>query len=137
MSTSLSSSDVALLAAALTKRRSQVRNDVHSQLHQHGLETHVDAALPNRREDTDDDGAADIAAQMDIAAVTRVADELAELDQALQRLADGEYGDCIECGESISRDRLYINPAAIRCAECQQFAERSARVARLTQRAAS
>lgn len=127
--------DIKTLAAALQRRRLQLGSAVHERLHRHGLEVHDDAALPNRREDTDDDAAADTAAQMDIASVARVADELAALDGALERLAEGCYGVCIECGEAVSRARLFANPAASRCAECQQFTERSARVARLTQRA--
>lgn len=130
----LSPADVQTLAASLRQRREQLGSAVHDRLHRHGLDSHDDAALPNRREDTDDDAAADTAARMDIASVARVAEELAALDTALERLTEGRYGICVECGEWISRARLFANPAAPRCAECQQFTERSARVARLTQR---
>jgi DnaK suppressor protein len=131
MPSPLSDSDLQSLAAALKQRRSQVGDVVQERLHQHGLVSHEDAALPNRREETDDDAAADTAARMDILAVARDADELAGLDNALKRLAEGEYGICVECGETIARDRLYANPAATRCAECQQFAEHTARLARM------
>jgi len=130
MRSPLSESDLQSLAAALKQRRAQVGDVVQQRLHQHGLVTHEDAALPNRREETDDEAAADTAARMDIIAVARNADELAGLDSALQRLAEGEYGICVECGETIARDRLYANPAALRCAECQQFAEHTERLAR-------
>lgn len=132
MVTPLSSSDLELLAASLRARRAATGGAVHDRLHRHGLTTHEDAALPNRREDTDDDAAADTAARMDIAAVARAADEIESLDGALQRIADGDYGLCSECGEDIARARLFANPAATRCAECQQFVERTARIARLT-----
>jgi RNA polymerase-binding transcription factor DksA len=65
-------------------------------------------------------------------AVAREAEELAGLESALRRLSEGEYGVCTECGEPIARERLFANPAATRCAECQQFAERAARHARAT-----
>ena len=52
--------------------------------------------------------------------------------KSMQRLAEGEYGICTECGDEIARERLFANPAATRCADCQQFAERTARVARVT-----
>ena len=128
----LSDRDLESLSAALRQRRAQVGTDVQDRLHRHGLLTHDDAALPNRREETDDEAAADTAARMDIAAVAREAEELACLDSALRRLSEGEYGICIECGEPIARERLFANPAATRCAECQQFIERSARLARAT-----
>ncbi len=126
----LSARDLESLSAALKQRRAQVGSGVQDRLHRHGLVEHEDAALPNRREETDDEAAADTAAHMDIAAVAREAEELARLESALRRLSEGEYGLCTECGDPIARERLFANPAATRCAECQQFAERTARLAR-------
>lgn len=128
----LSETDLQSLSAALKQRRAQVGTEVQERLHRHGLVTHDDAALPNRREETDDEAAADTAARMDILAVARDAEELAGLESALKRLSEGEYGICVECGDTIARERLFANPAATRCAECQQFAERTARLARVT-----
>jgi DnaK suppressor protein len=128
----LSESDLKSLHATLIQRRAQLGSEVQDLLHRHGLVTHEDAALPNHREETDDDAAADTAARMDIAAVARDAEELASLERALQRVSEGEYGICAECGEPIVRARLFANPAATRCAECQQFVERTARVVRAT-----
>lgn len=128
----LSDRDLESLSAALRQRRAQVGVEVQERLHRHGLVTHEDAALPNRREETDDEAAADTAAQMDIAVVARDAEELAILESALKRVAEGEYGNCTECGEPIARARLFANPAATRCAECQQFVERAVRHARAT-----
>jgi DnaK suppressor protein len=110
--------------------RAAVGHAVSKQLHQHGLDSHDDAALPNRREDTDYDAAAETATSMDIAHVARDAEELALLDAALARVASGDYGACIDCGEDIARARLSANPAAARCTECQERCERAALVAR-------
>jgi DnaK suppressor protein len=128
----LSERDLASLGAVLRQRRVEVGRGVRELLHRDGLVTHEDAALPNRRQETDDDAAADTAARMDIAAVARDADELARLERALQRMAAGDYGVCAECGDPIARERLYANPAATLCADCQQFAERTARIVRAT-----
>jgi RNA polymerase-binding protein DksA len=130
MVTALSRADLDRLHAMLKERRAHVCNEVQERLHRHGLSTHDDAALPNRREDTDDEAAAESATRMDIAGVSRDAQELASLDLALGRVESGEYGECLECGETIALERLYANPAATRCAECQQIVERSARLAR-------
>lgn len=40
------------------------------------------------------------------------------LDQALRRMAEGEYGYCADCGEFIGMKRLEIDPAALRCVRC-------------------
>ena len=128
----LSRSDLETLHALLKQRRARVGDAVQDRLHRHGLNTHEDAALPNRREDTDDDAAAATATHLDIASVARNAQELAALETALERVSQGDYGDCVECGEPIARERLYANPAATRCTDCQQFAERAERVVRAT-----
>ena len=47
-----------------------------------------------------------------------VARELAELDAALERLADGTYGVCTSCGGPIPRERLRLLPAATLCVPC-------------------
>jgi RNA polymerase-binding transcription factor DksA len=50
--------------------------------------------------------------------------ELAEIAALRERLANGTYGECIECGEPIPTARLKVNPTARRCAECQSRHEK-------------
>ncbi|HET9015637.1 MAG TPA: TraR/DksA family transcriptional regulator [Thermomicrobiaceae bacterium] len=52
--------------------------------------------------------------------------ELAEIDQALQRIERGTYGRCIDCGEPIDPARLRALPTAARCFRCQERHERAA-----------
>ena len=52
------------------------------------------------------------------AADARRAAEIRRIDAALIRVAEGEYGYCVECGEAISPRRLEIDPAAPRCSAC-------------------
>jgi len=40
------------------------------------------------------------------------------IEAALTRIADGEYGYCVECGEEIPQKRLELNPAAALCVRC-------------------
>jgi len=49
---------------------------------------------------------------------------LHDITLAQQRMADGSYGSCIDCGEDIPLARLTAQPIAIRCAGCQTEAER-------------
>ena len=44
--------------------------------------------------------------------------EIAQTQQALKRLADGTYGQCISCGRAISPGRLKAIPAAALCINC-------------------
>ena len=52
------------------------------------------------------------------AAEARRAGELRRVEAALQRVEEGEYGYCVECGEAIDPKRLEIDPAAPRCRDC-------------------
>ena len=40
---------------------------------------------------------------------------LVQIDAALARLDDGEYGYCMTCGEEIDADRLALDPAIALC----------------------
>jgi RNA polymerase-binding transcription factor DksA len=43
---------------------------------------------------------------------------LAELDDALDRLRQGSYGQCERCGRPIAAERLAVRPAARTCITC-------------------
>ncbi|MDJ0993667.1 MAG: TraR/DksA family transcriptional regulator [Dinoroseobacter sp.] len=44
--------------------------------------------------------------------------ELAQIDAALKRLAEGTYGICLKCGDTISDARLAAVPTAALCRTC-------------------
>lgn len=46
-----------------------------------------------------------------------------EVLAALQRLDDGTYGRCVECGTALPDERLDARPEAARCMSCQQDLE--------------
>lgn len=53
-----------------------------------------------------------------------------KIEEALQRLDDGEYGICAECGEEIGIERLKARPVTTLCIDCkssQEIAERKAK----------
>lgn len=52
-----------------------------------------------------------------------LADELAELDRALDRVAEGTYGVCVRCGRPIGAERLAARPTAELCIECARIVE--------------
>jgi DnaK suppressor protein len=52
-----------------------------------------------------------------------LADELAELDRALTRVADGTYGVCVRCGRPIGTARLAARPTAELCIDCARIVE--------------
>jgi DnaK suppressor protein len=40
------------------------------------------------------------------------------IEQALLRMADGEFGYCADCGEFIGEKRLAVDPASPKCVHC-------------------
>ena len=97
--------------------------------------TQEEAALAVPLEDKGEDltasqHPADVASDLLMREGTLLADlehraTLAELDRALDRLARGTYGLCVECGSTIDPERLSVLPEAARCITCQRDGERS------------
>ena len=48
----------------------------------------------------------------------RRATELRRIEAALGRIASGDYGFCLECGEEIPEKRLRLDPTAPFCVDC-------------------
>jgi DnaK suppressor protein len=44
---------------------------------------------------------------------------LRNIDAALKRIDNGDYGICRDCDEAINPKRLEFDPTALRCIECQ------------------
>ena len=52
---------------------------------------------------------------------------LSKIDEALERIGDGSYGICEECGEDISVERLVARPVTTMCLECKADQENAER----------
>ncbi len=50
--------------------------------------------------------------------------ELLRIEQAFQRLEDGDFGYCVECDSKIPLKRLEIDPAATHCVQCASLLEK-------------
>ena len=46
-------------------------------------------------------------------------EELTEIAATRERIATGRYGECVDCGQPISFERLQAQPTAQRCLICQ------------------
>jgi RNA polymerase-binding transcription factor DksA len=51
--------------------------------------------------------------------------ELRDIGDAHARIADGSYGECVDCGCDIPYPRLHAQPAAARCVDCQERWEKT------------
>jgi len=65
--------------------------------------------------------------EMSFATRSLLVERANRLAEALERLRDGEYGVCQECGEAIAPARLKAVPEVMTCVRCQDRLERMTR----------
>jgi RNA polymerase-binding transcription factor DksA len=68
-----------------------------------------------------------VRAGIEHAELQRDLQELREIDAARERIADGRYGECVDCGQPIALERLKAQPTAQRCIACQAAYEKTHR----------
>ncbi len=80
----------------------------------------VDASRDvNADDEHDPEGATVAFERAQVAALARRARaHVAEVEEAIARLAAGTYGICERCGEPVGKARLEARPAARRCVRC-------------------
>jgi DnaK suppressor protein len=78
---------------------------------------------PDTSSDMADIGAAEEQRQWQLRLLEREKKLLDKIDQALERLARGEYGWCAETGEPIGLQRLLLRPTATLCIEAKERQE--------------
>lgn len=61
--------------------------------------------------------------EMDLQRLTEEGDVLELIEEAIQRLIDGEFGKCHDCGMDIPPARLAVRPYAIYCTKCKSIRE--------------
>ncbi len=65
--------------------------------------------------------------EVDKATTLRMSDRnrkyLTKINTALERLEEGDYGNCVECGEQIPVKRLKARPVTIFCIDCKEQRE--------------
>jgi RNA polymerase-binding transcription factor DksA len=84
----------------------------------------VEERAPGEVSDGKDVAGAAAEAVVADAEVARDLAELRDIRDARQRLDEGRYGSCCDCGEGIDLDRLLAQPQARRCMRCQDRSER-------------
>src|SRR5438552_5596883 len=75
--------------------------------------------------DAGDESVATLIADLEQADVTRDLGEFRALEAARERIRDGGYGICIDCGSDVGFERLKAFPAALRCVQCQERHEKT------------
>lgn len=120
------------LKQMLSARRRDMQDEVQCRMR--------NGRLDQRNDVRDDIEQSDVGSQgdIDLALLQMRASTVLRIDEALVRLAAGEYGSCVECGDDITERRLRALPFAVRCQACEGRREQEQRHARrLAQRGVS
>lgn len=81
--------------------------------------------LPAVTGDAGDESVADLLADLGASMVDRQIQEMREIEAARDRMRDGTYGECSNCGSEIPFERLLAYPTALRDVPCQNQYERN------------
>jgi DnaK suppressor protein len=107
-------------ADVLRRMLEERRSEIHDKLRA------IREEIPSYQDevrDTEEQSVTDFAQEMDFALMEMKAQTLIRIDEALQRVDQGTYGTCDECGQDIAEARLKAVPFALLCLECQEREE--------------
>lgn len=119
--TSLTIEKLDHLKSLLDQREASLRKDIQREV---SLQDDY-ADLASEVPDPGDSSFANLAVDLGNAAVSRDLKELRAIKAARSRMEQETYGVCIECGYEIPYERLEAQPAAERCAPCQDVYEKT------------
>jgi len=117
--------DIIQLASLIEERRDALLSEIRREVARGRDESYAEVA--GTTHDAGDEALADMVADLANAEVTRDLVEVRGLDAALRRIADGNFGTCVDCGGEIPLARLQAQPGAARCTECQARHEKTYR----------
>lgn len=109
------------LKQLLDKRYSELQDELHTEVNNRDDYLDVATEVP----DPGDSSFANLAVDLDNAAVTRDLGELRAIEAAQARMAEDVYGSCVDCDTDIPVERLKVQPIAERCTSCQEIYEKT------------
>jgi DnaK suppressor protein len=112
------------LRKMLEDRRREIQSEVQSRIKD--VRAEGAGGLTTGVLDAVETSEADIQEDIEFALIQMKAETLQRINEALERLEEGTYGHCYECGDEISPQRLRALPFAVRCKDCEEAREMAA-----------
>src|SRR5512143_699261 len=120
---SLTKSQIDQLVKKLNADYQALRRQVREELENSGDQHRIDL-LNDEPGDAGDESLANALSDFNVARFHRQIEGLRDIEAALRRVKDGEYGTCSDCGDDIGFTRLQAYPTAKRCIICQEQREK-------------
>jgi DnaK suppressor protein len=111
------------LQKVIEQRRQVLMDELREDLQRMRRDSMED--LAGAAPDPGDESVATLIGDLHRADLGRDLTELQGLEAARNRMADGSYGTCRDCGGEIGIERLRVNPTAVRCIDCQTVHEKT------------
>ena len=106
----------------IVKKREEVLKELNRELNERVNQSSEIKSLIGS--DMGDLSTLSLSSDLSASLVTRYSKMLKQLDQALERIEEGTYGLCEECGRKIDDRRLEILPSTLYCTPCQEGIEK-------------
>lgn len=123
MSAELSADQIGQFREMLEKRRDELRVLIREELLKADQEHYSE--LAGKVHDPEEASVADLLVDLNLSTIEKHVLQLREVEDALARIREGEYGTCVECGAPIGEARLKAYPTALRCVQCQDMWEKT------------
>jgi DnaK suppressor protein len=115
--------DMEKIRAALTERRDELRAEYEQTLAEIA-DLQRDRFTDSAGDDQADTGTKTFEREQEISLANSILERINQVERALERVADGNYGSCEKCGNPIPVERLAAFPSATLCIPCKQLEER-------------
>jgi DnaK suppressor protein len=119
----MANAETDIIAATLNLRRAELRAQLA--LLRGGAPSRTQASEDHFAHAEDSRAQTATARDLEFALDDRESIHLRQVEAALQRLALGTYGHCVDCGTAIPAARLQATPETERCLPCQEARERT------------
>jgi DnaK suppressor protein len=121
---SMKKTELARFKKILEDLRARATGDIH-QLGADVAASERGAVAKGPRADPTDQGAEIVEAEFNFNLLKNQNEVLEQIEAALKRIEQGDFGACVECSATIPKERLEFLPYAARCVNCARKLEQS------------
>lgn len=118
-----SAAETKKIHAALEERRSELQSEYDQTLTEIA-ELQRERLDDSAGDDTADTGTKTFEREQEITLANNLLERITQVERAIDRLGEGNYGWCEKCGNAIPVERLAAFPSATLCVSCKQLEER-------------
>ncbi|HET6532962.1 MAG TPA: TraR/DksA family transcriptional regulator [Actinoplanes sp.] len=118
-----SAAETKKIRAALEERRVELQSEYDQTLTEIA-ELQRDRLTDSAGDDQADTGTKTFEREQEITLANNLLERITQVERAIDRLGEGNYGWCERCGNAIPVERLAAFPSATLCVSCKQLEER-------------